>query len=86
MAETRKAAKSLRASVGVAGHVRIRGSGKVMLEVMIRCWVDKKVPTDWTKFCMITLEKKRQPFLAVQLPRHVNFRNFLKSERFHIES
>jgi hypothetical protein len=28
------------------------------LEVVIRCWVDKKVPADWTKFCMIALEKK----------------------------
>jgi hypothetical protein len=85
MAEMRKAAKFLCATApGMSGMPApawqaMCGNAdleKAMLEVMIRCWVDKKVPTDWTKFCMITLEKKGNLSLSS------NYRGMSISETF----
>jgi hypothetical protein len=67
MTEMQKAVKSLRATApGMSGTPAsvwqaMCGNAdleKAMLKVMIRCWVDKKVPADWTKFYIIALEKK----------------------------
>ena len=61
MTEMRKAVKSLRATAPASVWQAMCGSEdleKAMLDVMIRCWVDKEVPADWRKFYMITLEKK----------------------------
>jgi hypothetical protein len=89
MTEMRKAVKSLRATAPASVWQAMCGSEdleKAMLDVMIRCWVDKEVPADWRKFYMITLKKKSQSFTAFQLPGHINLGNFLEGVRFHIKS
>jgi hypothetical protein len=67
MGEMRQAVKSLRTTApgmsGTSAAVWKALCGdedleKVMLAVMVQCWVEKGVPKEWRQFYMITLEKK----------------------------